>query len=145
MVFGTGVLLTALSGCGQPWSSDSDSGRLQDGIDELVSVRGPDGRAPTHVRVLGCDDDAEMPMAIARFDHDGPDDPRDADAANAELKELAGWYHARWGDLGWQIEDREFGSALKEVDGKRMRASLDGVTPTAYSVTVVRDGAGLCD
>lgn len=138
-----GLLAATLTGCGLSWSGD-DSGRLQDGIDELVSVGGPDDQEAKQVEVLGCDDDAEMPVGHAVFEHDGPDDDRDVDALNAELAELWDWYGEQWKDLGWEIEDREYGSAYKDIDGKRMRASVDAVTSTKYSIIVVRDGAGLC-
>lgn len=140
-MLGAGLLVCTMAGCGLSWSGD-DSGRLDDGIDELVSVGGPDGQKATTVEVLGCDDDAEMPMGHATFEHDGPSDT-DSDALNAELKDLSAWYEARWKKLGWAIAD-QFPEVSKTFDGKRLRAGVDAVTSTKYSVYVVRDGAGLC-
>ncbi len=140
-VLGTGLLVWTLAGCGLSWSGD-DSGRLEDGIEELASVGGPDGQEATTVEVVGCSDDAEMPMGHASFEHEGPSDT-DVDALNAEVEELSDWYEARWKQLGWTI-DEEYPQVSKEFDGKRLRAGVDAVTSTQYSVYVVRDGAGLC-
>jgi len=141
-VLGAGLVLGGLAGCGLSWSGD-DSGRLREGIDELASVGGPDGQRPTEVRVLGCDDEAEMPMGIATFAFDGPDDPRDVDASNAAWEELSRWYEARWRTLGWKVQ-QQHPQVSKDVGGKRLRAAVDAVTTDRYSVIVVRDGAGLC-
>jgi hypothetical protein len=115
---------------------------LELGIEELASVGGPEGQEPSRVAVMGCDDRAEMPMGIATFSRPGPDDG-DVDALNAELDELLDWYEQRWAELGWTIRG-ELPEVSKEVEGKRLRASVDAVTSTQYSVVVVRDGAGLC-
>lgn len=140
-VLGVGLLVFAVTGCGLSWSGD-DSGRLQDGIDELASVGGPDGNEATDVKVLGCGDDAEMPMGIATFPYDGPS-ATDTDALNADLEQLTKWYEARWKELGWQVR-ASHPQITKDFDGKRLRASVDAVEATQYSVIVVREGAGLC-
>jgi hypothetical protein len=139
---GVGLMIVALTGCGRSWSGD-DSDRLQDGIDELVSVGGPDGQRPTRVDVVSCDDmSGEVPYGVAQFDHAGPP-AGGADALNAEGEKLAEWYLPRWKKLGWEI-DPAMGSATKQFDGRRLRASVDGATETNYSVIVAREGAGLC-
>jgi hypothetical protein len=140
-VLGAGLLVSALGGCGLAGSGE-DAGRLEVGIEELASVGGPAGQEPTSVSVMGCDDDAEMPMGIATFSHAGPDDG-DVDALNAELDRLSEWYEQRWSELGWTIQ-AEFPEVSKELDGERLRAAVDAVTSTQYSVVVVQDGAAMC-
>ncbi len=140
-MLGAGLLVSTLAGCGLTGSGD-DTGRLEVGIEELASVGGPEGQESSRLAVMGCDDDAEMPMGIATFSHAGPDD-RDVDAQNVELDELSDWYEQRWGELGWTIQG-ERSQVSKEVDGERLRASVDAITSTQYSVVVVRDGAPMC-
>lgn len=142
-MLGAGLLVGSLASCGLSWSGD-DSGRLQDGIDEIASVGGPEGQDPTRIEIVGCEDDAEVPAGYAFFDHPGPENSFDVEAANAELAELIDWYRPRWEALGWEFGDGEYPSATKEVGGKRLRASVDAVTTTGYDVHVVREGAGLC-
>ena len=136
-----GVLGSLLAGCGLSWSSD-DSGRLEAAIEELASVGGPDGQAPTDVRVVSCDGDAEMPAGYATFERAGSegDDP---EATNAAFEELSTWYEAKWDALGWTAAD-DAGGAFKEVDGERLRAAVDAVTESNYALVVVREGAGMC-
>jgi hypothetical protein len=142
MVLRAGLSVSALAGCGLAGWGD-DAGRLELGIEELASVGGPEGQEPSWVAVLGCDDDAEMPMGIATFPRTGTDDGELVNMLNAELDELSDWYEQRWAELGWTARG-ESPEVFKEVDGKRLRAVVDGITSTQYSVVVTRDGAGLC-
>lgn len=145
-MLGAGLVIGLLGGCGLSWSGD-DSGRLQAAVDELASVGGPDGQQAEKVAVHGCDDSVEMPMGAAVFEYDGVTNAgitkAEVDATNAEWQELNEWYAARWKRLGWTVQE-EYPQVTKTVDGKRLRASVDANNGSTYTVTVVRDGAGLC-
>ena len=142
MVVGGVLAVTGLVGCSGPASGDD----LRSAADELSSVGGPDGQGPTGMKVVGCDDGAELPAAYATYDQElprpKPNDRASTDAFNAALDEVADWYQPRWEDLGWEIDQN--GSAFKEVGGRTLRAGIDGSGSDGYAISVVDDGAGLC-
>jgi hypothetical protein len=147
-VLGAGLLVSTLAGCGWSWSGD-DSSQLRTAIDELASVGGPGGQEPSSVEVWDCDRPAEMPQGAAIFPYDGIETSatstrEEIDASNAELEDLNEWYAARWEELGWSVRG-EHPEVTKEVDGKRLRATVDANNGSTYLITVVRDGAPLCE